>query len=321
MIWQGQQGNRLTRLWARGLWVLPLLLLPWHDANATHQVAHCRPLPSRAAFPPDFPILSDREWGYPMGGWGGIAKGYPLRHHPVIFVHGNTRDATDWDEPGKSVKQRFLAAGYSMQELWALSYNGKSTKNEPPPLQCRTANRVNVSDLAAFVAAVLAYTGAPKVDLVAHSLGVTIARSMLKSYPGLSQAIEDFVAIAGPNHGTTVCRRLWLIWVLGWRDFVGCDELAPGSAWLKDLNGPHGEGETRKPTRYLAIYDGTGADHFYLSWLFLLPVGDQDSPALLGAENHKMPGLRHDELRTDEDAISLYLHFVQSHDDQSSPSR
>ena len=28
-----------------------------------------------------------------------------------------------------SIKQRFLEAGYSAQELWALSYNGKSTKH------------------------------------------------------------------------------------------------------------------------------------------------------------------------------------------------
>src|SRR5215831_16811246 len=317
MIWQGQQGKRLMRLGARGLWVLPLLLLPWHDANATHKVAHCQPLLSRAAFPPDFPILLDREWGYPMGGWGGIAKGYPLRHHPIIFVHGNTRDATDWDEPGKSVKQRFLAAGYSVQELWALSYNGKSTKNELPSLQCRTANSSNVSDLSSFVKAVLAYTGSSKVALVAHSLGVTIARSMLAQDPNLLRATERFVGIAGPNHGTTACRRMWLIWLIGWKDFIGCDELEPGSAWLRRLNGPSGELETTGTTRYMTIYDGTGADSFYLPWLFWLPVGDQDSPALNGAENRQLPGLSHDELMTHEEAISLYLHFVQAHNDLS----
>ena len=296
-----------------GPWVLVLLFFPWQTALAAHKVAHCRPLPADAAFPSDFPILQDQEWGYRLGGWGGLAKGHPLRHHPVIFVHGNTRDAGDWDEPGRSVKQRFLEAGYSMQELWALSYNGKATKGQPPALQCRTDNQTNVPDLAAFVKAVLAYTGAPKVDLIAHSVGVTIARSMLVEHPELSQVIEDFVAIAGPNHGTTVCRRFWLIWLIGLKEFIGCDELAPGSAWLQSLNGPHGERETPGPTRYMTIYDGIGGDRFYLPWLFFLPVGDQDSPALKGAENRKMPGLTHDELRTNENAISLYLRFVQAH--------
>ncbi|MFQ5961217.1 MAG: hypothetical protein ACE5MG_07455, partial [Candidatus Methylomirabilales bacterium] len=145
----------------------------------------------------------------------------------------------------------------------------------------------------------------------AHSLGVTIARSMLVTHPELSEAIEDFAGIAGANHGTTVCRRLWLIWVIGWNDFMGCDELVPGSAWLRELNGPQGEREAPGPTRFITIYDGTGADIFYSRWLFWLPVRDQDSPALKGAKNEKIPGLTHDELRTNDEAVSLYLRFVQ----------
>ena len=303
------------------LYSFAFLLLSGGKAVAAHQVAHCWPVPADVAFPPDFPNLQDQEWGYRIGGWGGLAKGHPLQHHPVIFVHGNTRDAGDWDEPGKSVKRRFLDAGYSLQELWALSYNGKSTKRYPPASQCRTTNSSNVYDLTAFVKAVLTYTGSSKVDLIAHSLGVTIVRSMLVQDPDLLRAIEDFVAIAGPNHGTTVCRRAWLIWLIGWKDFIGCDELTPGSVWLRRLNGPSGEQETRGPTRYMTIYDGTGVDSFYLPWLFGLPIKDQDSPALKGAENRRLPGLSHDELRTHEDAISLYLHFVQSHNDQNLPSR
>jgi pimeloyl-ACP methyl ester carboxylesterase len=295
--------------------VLAFLVLPWQTALAGHKVAHCRPSPADVTFPADFPILLDREWGYRIGGWGGIAKGYPLQHHPVIFVHGNTRDAEDWDEPEASVKQQFINAGYSLQELWALSYNGKSTKRRLPALQCRTGNLVNVPDLAAFVRAVLDYTGSPKVDLVAHSVGVTMARSVLDEYPDLLRAVEDFVGIAGPNHGTTVCRRAWLVWFIGWSDFIGCDELVPGSAWLERLNGALGEQETRGSTRYMTIYDGTGADAFYLRWLFLLPVLDQDSPALKGAKNRKLPRLNHDELRTHQDAISLYLPFVQAQPD------
>jgi pimeloyl-ACP methyl ester carboxylesterase len=227
------------------------------------------------------------------------------------FVHGNTRDASDWDEPGKSVKQRFLDAGYSMQELWAISYNGKSAKELSPPSQCRTNAQLNIPDLVAFVDAVAAYTGAPKLDVIAHSLGVVLARKMMAEHPGRARLIEHFVAIAGPNHGTTVCRRAWLIWVVGWKDFMGCDELAPGSAWLQSLNGPHGEREVTGPTRVMTIYDGTGADHFYLPWLFSMPVGDQDSPALKGAENHKLPGLTHDALRLHPAATSVYLEFVQ----------
>jgi hypothetical protein len=38
----------------------------------------------------------------------------------VIFVHGNTADHGDW----YPAREDFLAAGWSEQELWALSYNG-----------------------------------------------------------------------------------------------------------------------------------------------------------------------------------------------------
>ena len=281
-------------------------------AEAFHKVAHCRPDPAEALFPPDFPILQDDEWEYRLGGWGGAQTGVPLRHRPVIFVHGNTRDAGDWDEPGTSIRQRFLEAGYSPHELWALSYNGKSTKGAAPAFQCRTDTRTNSADLAAFIRAVLAYTGASKVDLIAHSLGVMLARSVLAEHADLAGRVANVVAIAGPNHGTTVCRRLWLVWVIGWSEFMGCDELVPGSEWLQQLNGPQGANEAPGPARYLTVYDGTGADIFYRSWLFGWPVGDLDSPALKGAENHRLPGLTHDELKTDERAIDTYLRFLLS---------
>jgi pimeloyl-ACP methyl ester carboxylesterase len=257
-------------------------------------------------------MLKDQEWGFRIGGWGGVAKGSPLRHHPVIFVHGNTRDAGDWDEAGRSVKRRFLDAGYSKQELWALSYNGKSTKDSPPAFQCRTDNTSNIPDLTAFVNAVLAYTGAAKADIVAHSIGVTVVRSMLKAEPKVLPSIRKFVGIAGPNHGTTVCRRSWLFWFIGWQDFVGCDEITPGSAWLRDLNHSDDERETPDFLASLTLYDGTGADVFYQRWLFGWPVRDQDSPVLKGATNIPLHGLMHDELRTNPEAITIYLDYLRS---------
>jgi pimeloyl-ACP methyl ester carboxylesterase len=265
------------------------------------------------AFAADFPALPDSEWGYRIGGWGGLARGHPLQHRPVIFVHGNTRDAMDWDEPGRSVKERFLNAGYSMQELWALSYNGKATKEHLSSAQCRTNSQLNIPDLVTFVNAVATYTGASKLDIIAHSVGVVLSRKMMAEHPEVARLIEDFVAIAGPNHGTTVCRRVWLVWLIGWRDFMGCDELTPGSAWLRNLNGASGEREAPGPTKHMTIYDGTGTDRFYLPMVFMLPMGDQDSPALKGAENHTLPGLTHDELRFHPAATSLYLEFIQRH--------
>ena len=159
--------------------------------------------------------------------------------------------------------------------------------------------------------AVAAYTGAAKLDIVSHSIGVAIVRKATMEHPELAPLIERVVAIAGPNHGTTVCRRAWLVWFIGWLDFIGCDEIKPGSAWLRSLNGPHGGREEQVPAYWMTIYDGTGADVFYRRWLFAWPVRDQDSPALKGAENHTLPGLTHDELRVHPSAVAVYLHFLQ----------
>jgi hypothetical protein len=61
----------------------------------------------------------------------------------------------------------------------------------------------------------------------------------------------------------------------------------------------------------MTIYDGTGADVLYLPWLYWFPVRDQDSPTLKGAKNVKIPGLTHDQLRTNDEVVSIYLRFVQ----------
>lgn len=177
--------------------------------------------PAAAHFPADFPVLVDHEWGFRLGGFGGIARTVPIRHVPVIFVHGNNVDATDW----YPVQDDFRAAGWSDQELWALSYNGLGANNgsaltrDNPRRDAEhkemgwdgltrvTNNEVNVPDLYDFILAVRDYTGAQRFSIVAHSLGVTLARRTLKVHPWLRSDLVAFVAIAGPNHGTSFCPR------------------------------------------------------------------------------------------------------------------
>jgi hypothetical protein len=118
------------------------------------------------------------------------------------------------------------------------------------------------------------------------------------------------VAIAGPNHGTTVCRRTWLVWLIGWQEFVGCNEIAPGSSWLSSLNRSHDPREVPETLDALSLYDGTGADILYRRWLYGWPVWDHHSPALNGATNMTLPGLTHDALRTHPDAVTMYLNYL-----------
>lgn len=278
---------------------------------ATHKTGHGTPSgPGPKAFASDFVAPKDSEWGYDIGGFGGEKKGKELAYNPVMFIHGNSEDASFYTASEAppvvvNVRQRIKNAGYTDQEVWAISYNGARCGSNA----CGTANEVNVPDMYAFIQAVRAYTGAVKVDIVAHSLGVTIVRRTIFLHPELLDLIEDFVAAAGANHGTSSCRGLET-------SFYGCDEIAPGSAWLNQINSwnPNAEGdETPGPVRYMTIYDGSGAgDQFYLK---LPPLfDDTKSPRLAGAEiNLELPNTPHFTLVRGEVAFNNYLPFIRGH--------
>jgi len=271
--------------------------------------------PAVAEFAADFPLLLDSEWEIPLGGFGGTRRGENPGHVPVIFVHGNNVDACDW----KLVRDDFRTAGWSDQALWALSYNGLGNDvgnySLRPDQRCRdehaernggdsvsriTANDINVPDLYAFILAVREYTGERRFSLVAHSLGVTVARKTLKVYPELRPDLVAFVGIAGANHGTTLCSP--------GSEFVlyGCDELTPGSDWLAALNGEAGSDETYAPARWMTLYDGTGTgDGAYAP-------PDEKSPRLEGADNREYPGMAHNGLRVDAALVAEYRLFLES---------
>ncbi len=259
--------------------------------------------PGAVRFARDFRPPPDSDWGYPIGGFGGERRGKPLARTPVILVHGNGEDATFWEAEENpptvvNVRERLRRAGYSDQEVWALSYNGERCGTNA----CQTSAGANTLDLFNFVQAVREYTGAYHVDIVAHSLGVVVVRRAMYEHPEMYSWVEEFVAAAGPNHGTTVCRGAENV-------SRACYEIAPGTAWLEELNGPGGSRETPGPTRYMTIYEGTGTvDTYYAG-------PDAQSPALKGAENRILPLTPHYTLARGEEAFRTYLPFLLSRND------
>jgi pimeloyl-ACP methyl ester carboxylesterase len=235
----------------------------------------------------------------------------------VIFVHGNQADAQNWLD----VMSQFAAgAGYTMQEMYALSYNGLANYYAGAPEQLAptaldtayvgqnsstlangghgSANDDNVPDLCRFVEAVQWYTGSRQVDLVGHSLGVTIIRRMMELYPSLARDVVAFVGVAGANHGTSVCTGQA-------STYYGCDEIAPGTPWLAQLNA---YGETYAPTHWMTVYNGAEGDPFFIG-------PDVDSPHLAGADNRTfntdgIHGDYHNDLRVDPPEVETYLSFL-----------
>ena len=288
-------------------------------AAAEPQAGHNMPYPAPVLFAKDFPHLADCEWGFPLGGWGGIRRHSKLNHTPVIFVHGNQADAENWFLVADQFKK---LGGYTDQEMYALSYNGLGNAYAGMPLRSQPApesqaywaanpnalccsggkgasDDPNVPDLYNFVRAVQAYTGSTKVDIVAHSLGVTITRKMLQLHPGMRRDVVAAVMIAGGNHGTTVCRGISTA-------YYGCDEIAPDTTWLANLNR---SGESPGPTRWMSIYNGNdNLDPFFQA----VPgvFDDRQSPHLNGAVNVEFPQTYHNDLRVDPTIVATYLKFL-----------
>jgi pimeloyl-ACP methyl ester carboxylesterase len=281
--------------------------------------AHIPPQgPAYVGFGRGFPRLIDAEWCFRLGGFGGIRPRARLHHVPVIFVHGNNVDAADW----YPVRDDFHAAGWSDQELWALSFNGLGGNNgtalftQNPQRDAEhqrmgwdgltrvTNDDVNVPDLYAFIRAVQAYTGSRRFSIVGHSLGVTLARRTLALHPALRRDLVAFVGIAGANHGTDFCPP-------GSEGVVvSCNEIAAGTRWLAALNGPGGRDETYGRDRahhWLTVYDGSGAgDPAYAGPTYA------SSPALRGATNREFPHTYHNDLRLDPAIVSVYRRFLEA---------
>lgn len=267
--------------------------------------------PAAIRFAPDVPAVLDAEWGWRIGGFGGIKRGTPRRHVPVVFVHGNNVDAADW----YPVRDDFRAAGWTDQELWALSYNGLGgsngtalTRGNPERDEEHramgkdattyvTENDVNVADLHAFLLMVRRYTGSPRFMVVGHSLGVTLAREVLRVHPELRRDLVAFVGIAGANHGTSFCPPG------SEGSVVSCDEIAAGTSWLERLNAA---GETYGPARWMTVYDGTGAGDPAFAGPTYAP-----SPRLDGADNREFPGTYHNDLRLDPAIVRVYREFLE----------
>ncbi|MCC6551704.1 MAG: lipase [Polyangiaceae bacterium] len=153
------------------------------------------------------------------GSYGGKASGADtVVNQPVIFVHGNSDKAVG-SSPGQTGWNAsidyFISKGYKTSELYATTWGPADMSLSPYQYHSKTY----VMKIRKLIEAVKAYTGASKVDVIAHSMGVTLARKAIKggsasdaleggSYsvgPAITSWIDTFVGIAGANRGLTSC--------------------------------------------------------------------------------------------------------------------
>ncbi|GMS82818.1 hypothetical protein PENTCL1PPCAC_4993, partial [Pristionchus entomophagus] len=139
-----------------------------------------------------------------------------IRHDPVVFVHGNQESALWFNENAhgwnKQIKY-FLKNGYSMQELHGLSHGARNVVQA-------LSNRFTCDifkGVRHHIEAVLHYTQSEKVDVISHSMGVTIARAAILGGtihftnetchlgPSLAGKVDTFLGIAGAHYGVCYC--------------------------------------------------------------------------------------------------------------------
>ena len=220
--------------------------------------------------PDHFPVIRNFYLGKPVIGFGSdIGR---VARVPVIFLHGNndTPFATACNPLGRihAFAQFFRDHGYHPSELWGLGYQGDQCD-----LALDNTHRSGITHTTAaavpllreFVRAVLDVTGARRVDIIAHSLGVTVAREWMLQ-DNAYRKVRALVAIDGPNHGIIDCSpnpaNFYQLPSGGGftpRSAV-CDEY--GSDHTQLLGVLNAAGETPGPTRYLVIRNKPGTPDF-----------------------------------------------------------
>lgn len=100
-----------------------------------------------------------------------------------------------------SVYDTFRAAGYNDCELFGINWLTAS-ENGSPQLNYHQASKADL--IADFLWDVKAYTGSSQIDVVSHSLGVSMGLFAIED-GGLWSSVRRFIGIAGGMRGLTAC--------------------------------------------------------------------------------------------------------------------
>ena len=202
---------------------------------------------------------------------GAPASGQAARD-PILFVHGWNSSSSTFN----TLIGRFQTAGYSSNQLMAITYNS-NTSNRTIAGQVQTA----VNDLRAR-------TGAAKVDIIAHSMGSLSTRSYLKERGGTA-FVDEWVSLAGPNKGTNWAYACYLF-------SRGCRDMIPNSDLLVALNAGD---PTPGTTRYGTFW--SNSDDI---------INPDDSVVLTGATNTFAGSIEHSDFLSRADVFEMVRAFV-----------
>lgn len=148
----------------------------------------------------------------PGVGYGGFGGGScTATKTPVIFIHGNGDNAISLDmppgavsgygTPARSVYAELKARGYNDCELFGITYLSSS---EQGSAQYNYHSSSKYSIIQTFINKVKAYTGKTQVDIVAHSMGVSMSLAALQ-YNSSWGSVRKFINLGGGIRGLYSC--------------------------------------------------------------------------------------------------------------------
>jgi triacylglycerol lipase len=164
-----------------------------------------------------FRLWAENSAGRSDGSWLYFTTAPAPAYDPILFVHGWNGAVGGWNE----------MIGWFKQDGWPTSYLNDWTYGSSQ------SNTTTAQQIASKVNLILSQTGKAKVDLITHSMGSLSARYYLKNLGGTTK-VDDFVSLAGPNHGTSDAA---LSGPFGCSSTpVPCNEMKYNSSFLTALN-------------------------------------------------------------------------------------
>lgn len=180
---------------------------------------------------------------------------------PVLLVHGTWGNQNSWDTLAPQLKAQGVC-------VFTLNYGHAlfSVRGSDPGVYGTADIRSSAREFAQFVDRVRNTTGAPKVDIVAHSQGGPLVRQYLRFEGGAHRndpgrnTIGRLVTIAATNHGTTAeglgsllpsgSAAATVDDMIGRALGIAAAQQLPDSEFLRTLNAA---GDTEPGVRYTAI--------------------------------------------------------------------
>ncbi|GAB1402108.1 hypothetical protein MASR1M68_10190 [Elusimicrobiota bacterium] len=216
-----------------------------------------------------------------------------INRHPVIMICGNRRTKEDWfgknignaDKKNSNVYQMFLSNGFNESELWTYSY--VANENE----EMRNIEELTDS-LRVFIYSILLYTGATKVQILAHGEGGVLAFETVRKY-NIYNLVSTMVFIGSPFHGASIYSYYKAI-----QGYPVHANLSPGSDFLEEMLFLT-ETPFNNQIDYITIYSDN--DEYFRN--------NATSPTLKGAQNIALNHLDHDGLRASYESFKKYNVF------------